>query len=107
LPAGNIAFLVKYTVGPNFDLDAISIPIFAIRGPNDEKLGRKISVVLHEGPGKFTVIIEKRVGWDDNIVAGLTRKVDKVVNRILEKEGSGGYEPIEDEDLDGERPEHY
>jgi hypothetical protein len=81
--AGNIAFLIKYTLNSYVDLPTVSIPYIAIRGPNNEEVGRKASIVVHEGPGKLNLIMEAQVEWNGDVMAALARKVDEIVNRIL------------------------
>jgi hypothetical protein len=81
--AGNIAFLIKYTLNSYVDLPTVSIPYIAIRGPNNEEVGRKASIVVHEGPGKLNLIMEAQVEWNGDVMAALAREVDEIVNRIL------------------------
>jgi hypothetical protein len=81
--AGNIAFLIKYTLNSYVDLPTVSIPYIAIRGPNNEEVGRKASIIVHEGPGKLNLIMEAQVEWNGDVMAALARKVDEIVNRIL------------------------
>jgi hypothetical protein len=48
-------------------------------------------VCFHDGPGKFAVVIDKQVEWGQDVLLGLTEKVDKAVREILVKEGNDGY----------------
>jgi hypothetical protein len=88
--AGNIAFLIKYTMNSYVDLPTVSIPYIAIRGPNNEEVGRKASIVVHEGPGKLNLIMEAQVEWNGDVMAALARKADEIVNKILEMKEEGG-----------------
>jgi archaellum component FlaG (FlaF/FlaG flagellin family) len=87
----NLAFLIKYTGGANVQADQISVTVIDVRGPNNSKVGHKITVSLHEGPGNFTVVIWKQVKWGGNVIIGLSEKADKVIKEILAKEGHKGY----------------
>jgi hypothetical protein len=82
--AGNIAFLIKYTMNSYVDLPTVSIPYIAIRGPNNGEVGRKASIVFHEGPGKLNLIMEGQVEWSGDVMAALAGKVNEIVNRILD-----------------------
>jgi hypothetical protein len=61
-----------------------SIPYIAIRGPNNGEVGRKASIVFHEGPGKLNLIMEGQVEWNGDVMAALAGKVNEIVNRILD-----------------------
>jgi hypothetical protein len=87
----NLAFLIKYTGGAKVQADRVSVTVIDVRGPNNRELGHKITVRLHEGPGKFTVVIWKQVKWGGNVIIGLSEKADKVIKEILAKEGNKGY----------------
>ncbi|CAG5182901.1 uncharacterized protein ALTATR162_LOCUS10391 [Alternaria atra] len=89
--AGNLTFLVKYTGGPNVRASQISITVIDVRGPNNSEVGHKATVCIHEGPGKFVVVVWKQVEWGQNVVIGLGEKVDKAIKDILAKEGNDGY----------------
>jgi hypothetical protein len=82
--SANIAFLIKHTAGPFFELDTLSIPYIAIRGPNNEEVGRKASVIVHKSNGTLTVVVEVQVEWNGDVMAALTRKVDEFLNEALE-----------------------
>jgi hypothetical protein len=91
LHKGNLTFLVKYTGGPNVRASQISITVIDVRGPNNSEVGHKATVCIHEGPGKFVVVVWKQVEWGQNVVIGLGEKVDKAIKDILAKEGNDGY----------------
>ncbi|RYN42743.1 hypothetical protein AA0112_g1356 [Alternaria arborescens] len=93
--AGNLTFLVKYTAGPSVRASQISISVIDVRGPNNSEVGHKATVCIHDGPGKFTVVMCKQVNWGQNVVIGLGEKVDKAVKDILAKEGNDGYGDFE------------
>jgi hypothetical protein len=84
ITAGNIAFLIKYTMNSYVDLLTSSIPYMAIRGPNNEEVGRKASILVHEGPGKLNLIMEAQVEWNGDVMTALAGKIDEIVNRILD-----------------------
>ena len=46
---------------------------------------------FHDAPGKFAVVVYKQVRWGENVLIGLTEKVDKAIMSILAKEGNDGY----------------
>ncbi|KAI4630414.1 hypothetical protein J4E80_001349 [Alternaria sp. BMP 0032] len=94
--AGNITFLIKYTVGPNIPASQISITVVDVRGHNDCEVGHKATVCIHYGPGDFTVIVRKQVKWGQNVVQALGEKVDKAVREILKNEGDDGYGDFKD-----------
>jgi len=49
-------------------------------------------VCIHcDKPGDFTVVVSNQVNWDSNVISGLTKKVDEIVNDILAREGNKGY----------------
>tara|TARA_R110002003_G_scaffold388_4_gene19323 strand:+ start:6389 stop:6550 length:162 start_codon:yes stop_codon:yes gene_type:complete len=48
-------------------------------------------VCFHDAPGIIAVVIDKQVGWGEDVLLGLAEKVDKAVRDILAKEGSDGY----------------
>jgi hypothetical protein len=48
-------------------------------------------VCFHDAPGRFAVVIDKQVGWGEDVLLGLAEKVDKAVRDILVKEGNDGY----------------
>ncbi|XPS70092.1 hypothetical protein M3J09_002334 [Ascochyta lentis] len=89
----NIAFLLRCTFDLDIELSAISIPIIDIREGHILK-AKQATVVMHEGVGKFTVIVKAEVTCRKNaetyIMPVLTEKVDAIIKDILEKEGSGG-----------------
>ena len=86
---------MKYTAGPSVRASQISISVIDVRGPNNSEVGHKATVCIHDGPGKFTVVMCKQVNWGQNVVIGLGEKVDKAVKDILAKEGNDGYGDFE------------
>jgi hypothetical protein len=91
---GNIAFLIKYTFGPGIQASHVSVSVIDVRGPHNSEIGHKVTVCVHDGPGKFTVVVWKQVRWGQNAVMGLGEKVDKAIKDILAKEGNDGYGDI-------------
>ncbi|KAI4960650.1 hypothetical protein J4E86_002275 [Alternaria arbusti] len=96
LHAGNITFLIKYTVGPKILASQISITVVDVRGHNNSEVGHKTTVCIHYGPGDFTVLVQKQVKWGQNVVQALGEKVDKAVREILKNEGDDGYGDFKD-----------
>ncbi|KAI4920005.1 hypothetical protein J4E90_002145 [Alternaria incomplexa] len=86
LHAGNITFLIKYTVGPKILASQISITVVDVRGHNNSEVGHKATVCIHYGPVK----------WGQNVVQALGEKVDKAVREILKNEGDDGYGDFKD-----------
>ncbi len=92
--AGNIAFLIKYTCGPAIQASQVSVSVINVRGLDNNEIGDKATICVHEGPGKFTVVISKQVESGQNAVIGLREKVNKAIEDILANEGNKGYGDI-------------
>lgn len=92
--AGNTTFLIEYTYYPDFHLSDISIPVIDIRSPDLEKPGQRAAVLVHDGIGKFTVLLKVEISGDKygEVIYNLTKRVDAVIRDILDKEGSDNYE---------------
>lgn len=69
----------------------VSVSVIDRRGPDNSELGHKAIVCIHGAPGKFKVVVAKEVMWGQNVIVGLSEKVDRVVREIVTKEGNEGY----------------
>ncbi|KAF2658944.1 hypothetical protein K491DRAFT_592165 [Lophiostoma macrostomum CBS 122681] len=89
LMAENISFLIRHHHGSAIDIDlnSISFARIDVRGRDNCEIGHKAAVVVHEAPGKTSIIVDVQVGWSKNVMVALTEKVDRMVNDILVKAG--------------------
>lgn len=53
----NIAFLMKYTGGPNIQANQVSVSVIDVRSLNNRKDGHKAIVCIHNKPGDFEVVV--------------------------------------------------
>jgi hypothetical protein len=92
LITGNIAFLIKYKVGPNIQANQVSLPIVDVRDANNCPISHKVAVCVHIGPEKLQVVVEGQIEWGRNVIICLTEMVDILIKKVVEEVKKGSEE---------------
>ena len=59
----------------------------------DDVVGRKLTLVEYDAPGRIAVLLEVQVGVEENLVAALQKRVDKGVEEIMRGQEVSGDLP--------------
>ncbi|KAF2251991.1 hypothetical protein BU26DRAFT_561770 [Trematosphaeria pertusa] len=77
--AGNISFVIRHVHGPIINPDRVSIPVVDIGNR-----GHRAAVVVHKEELNSAVVVEARVNWGENAIVALGKKVDRMINELLD-----------------------
>ncbi|KAF2825945.1 hypothetical protein CC86DRAFT_407189 [Ophiobolus disseminans] len=77
--ANNIAFLLRFKLGPNVPPNQVAIVVGDINDSERQIQGQSVGVVVQEAPGSVTIIVAEFIPAGQSLIVELNKEVDRRV----------------------------
>ncbi|KAH7384420.1 hypothetical protein DE146DRAFT_792768 [Phaeosphaeria sp. MPI-PUGE-AT-0046c] len=91
VPNANITFLIKHAEGPGANANQVSITRTVIHNAEDVVVGVRVTVSVHLDAEYMHVVVSKKVKRSSDFPWALEKKVDKIIEKVLARDGNDAF----------------